>query len=697
MAVVSVTYQGARVNTGEATTNWVAAGATPTLEPDFRYQGSNCISASVKTTEAGFYYRQAGLTHDFQTAPVVWLAKVIATNKDALDGNGLILEIGTGTRTAYHRYFIYNASTYPIAGGWAIIPIDPNIAGLRSASVGTPNLAAVDFFGVQADFNATSKAPNLGMDAIDYIVSGTGLSLTGGDGVDADGTFNSFLSFDEGNTANRYGIVSSRDGIIYVVGTLMIAGNGNTATGFTDSNKVLVFPGGLFNNGFAGVYFNLVNASTTINISSCTFNSRGAVGSFSDTRANYFVNNTNGTLTFSGNSFNTFRNFTLTSACTVTNCAFSNGLLITQAGSTLTGCTFSGQTTIAGESLVLSTNPQLISSCTFTSGGAGHAIQITTAGTYNFSANFFNSYGANNTTDAAVYNNVTPTTAASYSEANQDAATALNSGGTVGASQSFAGNNGVLSSCRFMLKKTGSPTGTAVCKIYAHSGTFGTSSVPTGAALATSGTLDVSALFTTYALAEFKFTGASNITLNSGTNYVLTVEYSGGSVGNTVDVGRDASAPGAAGNFATYNGVSWTAVSGSDACFYVYTGGQVILNITNNGGTPTVRNALGCSTTINNAVSLNVTVLNTIGSPIQNARVAIYKTSDNSEITNQLTNSSGQITASYAYLSNESIYIRVRKSSTGTTRYINNDSSGTITSTGFSATVTLLTDSTATP
>lgn len=530
MAVVAVTFDGTRVNDASATTNWTAATATPTVETDFFYQGTSCISGQVKTAEIGFYYRQAGVTHDF-TTPKVLLAKVTATNKDALDGNGLILEIGTGTRTAYYRYFVYTAATYPIAGGFQVIPIDPNIAGYRSATVGAPALNAVEFFGVQADFAATSKAPNLGMDAIDYITSGTGLTLVGGDGVDADGTFTSFVNTDEGAaTTGRWGVVTTRGGVLYVTGTLQIGTA--TATVFTDSNKVVVFNDGRFNAGFCGVKFNISNATSAVNISSTVFRGLGAPPGTTDTRPDYTVTGTSGTVVLSGCNFSTFRNIILTSACTVSGTAFSGGLSITQSSATLSSCTFSGQTTATGVALITSNNPQLISGCTFTSGATGHAIEITTAGTYNFSGNFFNSYGASGTTNAAIYNN---------------------------------------------------------------------------------------------------------------------------------------------------------------------SGGAVTLNITNGGGTPTVRNGAGASTTINNAVSLTVTVLNTLGSAISNARVAIYKSSDNSEITNQLTNVSGQIVASYAFTSNESIYIRVRKSSTGTTRYVPNDSSGTITSTGFSATITLLADTTAAP
>jgi hypothetical protein len=93
--------------------------------------------------------------------------------------------------------------------------------------------------------------------------------------------------------------------------------------------------------------------------------------------------------------------------------------------------------------------------------------------------------------------------------------------------------------------------------------------------------------------------------------------------------------------------------------------------------------------------TITITVQDNLSAPIQNARVAIYKTSDNTEIMNVLTNASGIATKSVEYLSNTTVYIRVRKSSTGT-RYLNNDSAGTITSSGLTSTITMITDSVAT-
>ncbi len=174
---------------------------------------------------------------------------------------------------------------------------------------------------------------------------------------------------------------------------------------------------------------------------------------------------------------------------------------------------------------------------------------------------------------------VTPvgvSTLSSYATSNQDSLQNVGDGTTTGVAQSFttpaatANTNarGCFARAQFFLKKVGSPTGNAVAKIYAHSGTLGTSSVPTGAALATSTNVDVSTLTGTLTLTSFVFDEANWAQFTAGTNYVVALEYSGGDASNYVQAGYDASAPGHAGNKSTFNGSVWAAQSGHDVCFF---------------------------------------------------------------------------------------------------------------------------------
>lgn len=133
-------------------------------------------------------------------------------------------------------------------------------------------------------------------------------------------------------------------------------------------------------------------------------------------------------------------------------------------------------------------------------------------------------------------------------------------------------------------------------------------------------------------------------------------------------------------------------VSGSvDVHILANNNADYTINVLNGGDTPTVTNDGTGTVTVVNAVNLTITVQDEDGNAIQDAQVAIYDSSD-TQLMNEDTTVAGIAQESYAYVADEDITIRVRKTSPGTTRYFPNQSSGTITSTGFSATVTLIQD-----
>lgn len=130
----------------------------------------------------------------------------------------------------------------------------------------------------------------------------------------------------------------------------------------------------------------------------------------------------------------------------------------------------------------------------------------------------------------------------------------------------------------------------------------------------------------------------------------------------------------------------------TNAAFYNNSGGSVTINVTNGGSTPTVRNGAGASTTVNNSVTLTVTVKDSAGVAISDARVAIF-TDDTgeTELMNTTTNGSGVATTSYAYVSNQTVFIRARKAS-GSPAYYDVETSATITGSGLSVEITMQQD-----
>lgn len=160
-----------------------------------------------------------------------------------------------------------------------------------------------------------------------------------------------------------------------------------------------------------------------------------------------------------------------------------------------------------------------------------------------------------------------PTLIDSYSESNYSASIQLYDNSVTRAGQSFQNANSiVLSSCKFYLQKGGSASGDVIAEIYAHSGTFGSNSVPTGSPLATSDAIAATSLPASFGLVEFTFSGANKITLSASTYYVVIVKYLGPS---SISIGRDSSSPAHAGNQTTYY-FSWNYNASYDICFYVY-------------------------------------------------------------------------------------------------------------------------------
>lgn len=135
--------------------------------------------------------------------------------------------------------------------------------------------------------------------------------------------------------------------------------------------------------------------------------------------------------------------------------------------------------------------------------------------------------------------------------------------------QSFDGGGYNITSCKFYLKKEGTP-GNMIARLYSHTGTFGTSSVPNDEdVLDSSNTADADAVLTT-SLALYEFTGFAGYTMVDGTKYVIAVEQvSGGALSTDgVVVGADSTSPTHEGN-GCHDQWTWSSHA-DDTCFYIY-------------------------------------------------------------------------------------------------------------------------------
>ena len=387
MAIASVKFEGSRLNDAEALGSvWTdLGGGKASLETDFRYQGSNSVSEKVGTSEGGVAYTDpTGV--DLSTTPTVFIAKVLATTSGILNNIGATggkIELGSGgTRTNYSQYYVVGGDTYPIKGGWLIIPVDPNATASNTPGT-APTLTSIDYFGWGCTFTGTSKVENVIMDAVDTIPSGKGLVVEGGTGADPVASISNFVSFDEGTSTNRYGIIATTEGANIINGTLSIGGDSAGAsaqTSYTDNNEVIIFPGALFLSqpGFFGINYNLHNSSTVITINNCFHKSEGdSAQSDADTRPDYIVGSNNGTLTVSGAVYDTFRKFEMTDAASFSACTFAGGADIFHNNASITGCAINNMTDSSAITTLASYMVNLTdTSFSKTSGTVGHAINL---------------------------------------------------------------------------------------------------------------------------------------------------------------------------------------------------------------------------------------------------------------------------------------------------------------------------------
>lgn len=207
----------------------------------------------------------------------------------------------------------------------------------------------------------------------------------------------------------------------------------------------------------------------------------------------------------------------------------------------------------------------------------------------------------------------------SYSESNYTSRTQMGVSGVYNnVGQSFKVSFGAtVKGAQAYMAKTGTPTGNITANIYAHTGTYGSSSQYTGSPLATSDTVSASSISSSNALVSFAFSGANQIVLTADTPYVLEINYTTGDASNYVLIGYDISSPTHSGNLNLNNG----AQSGVDLCFYI-TGDTFSYSVTAGVGSFTL-------TGISALFKIGKTIIASSGSYAYTGTSAILKSARN--------------------------------------------------------------------
>ena len=164
-----------------------------------------------------------------------------------------------------------------------------------------------------------------------------------------------------------------------------------------------------------------------------------------------------------------------------------------------------------------------------------------------------------------------PFVADSYPSANMDGTRIIRAGSTQFIGQSFTAVDGWIDSVTFYMLKLGNPSGNAVARLYAHTGTYGTDSRP-GTVLATSSFVALSEITATGGTIQaVTFPFPTPVQLTAGQNYVVAVQSNNGDSSNYVAVRTDVSFPAHPGNLvSSTNGTTWSVQTITDVGFVVY-------------------------------------------------------------------------------------------------------------------------------
>lgn len=727
----------------------IGGGTGAAIETVTFYEGTQSASRKVtSSSDAG--YRVTVTSQNLTTAGnEVLMGKVLLTDGSDLNAVGFKYRVDSGNANNYYYLLIHNSNKpYPTVRSWLIAPWDTSLSGYRSLAGTAPTMTGITQIGLTAALTTGgAKSENLFLDAIQY---GRELYCTRGDSTDPDADWTFFLDYDEGgagtgiaSTSNRIGHVISADGILFPVGGFVIgrtaAGSTANPTVFQDTGSVVVFPNTATDTGWNFIEADITNASTDIDFNNGVYQGKGngaaaiyfdtgdtantpagdidatndrlrlnITGAFEDatpvtysnadkngtagttltgltnntqywisessvageyflytsredainndgatglqalpsvtvanaeehnltidhdTRPQLTVTGTGGAFNATGCTFDAFGDITFTSAATITSCIFTNSEQITQSNASIDSCTISGATTTDGEAFIVSNDLNAIQDCTFTY-SKGHGIEITAgSGTITFSGNTFTGYngGANN----------------DYTDSD------------------FAFNTETdVASDIITLTGDVYTTGDAVYYIQ-------------GYAEANKTTANTETIGLTN-------TNLYYVNRNAANNfYLYDTEVNAVQGGTQGRVTLTASGAG--------NGEEQFLYP-ADAAIYNNTGNAITISVTN-GSSPSVRDSATSTTTVEANVNLTITVQDADTNPIQGAVVAIYNSTTDALIVNDETDVNGDVTASAA--ASQPVYIRVRKSTTGSTRYVPVETVANTGGAGFALTITLAED-----
>jgi hypothetical protein len=184
-------------------------------------------------------------------------------------------------------------------------------------------------------------------------------------------------------------------------------------------------------------------------------------------------------------------------------------------------------------------------------------------------------------------------------------------------------------------------------------------------------------------------TAEAAVLMNSTTN-VSDLTFVSGGTGHAIEISDATNSPFSISGF-DFQGYATTDGGTGNEVIVNTSGSPITINVTDTTGTVSVdtTNSTGTVTIVQN-VSITVTVVDVDNTAIQGAVLAIYNSNTDALIVNDETDVNGQVTTTTS--ANQPVYIRVRLSTTGATRYIPIETLANTGTNGFDISITLVED-----
>ena len=252
---LTVSFNGTNITTADSTTGW---GNTTITAPEawtveVVHQGASAIGFQASSKD-GMGYFTYGTPLNFNTTYLgqhlfIWCNVTMPGTVEALANGGLYIVVGSSS-TDYKK-FLVAAKDYKeiMEKGFIRFVLDPSKTATETS--GTPDMTAIDTFGIWIDTDESARIDQLFIDRIDV---GWGIEITGTSTDFWNDVVAGDIGLNGGVRDNMFGVAQKYNDVFYLYGQVKIGDDsGSLATTVSDSGKTIKFVSQQYYNGSSWV------------------------------------------------------------------------------------------------------------------------------------------------------------------------------------------------------------------------------------------------------------------------------------------------------------------------------------------------------------------------------------------------------------------------------------------------------------